>query len=104
MVVVMAAGLRRLVAPLRPPDIEPFDQTVVGECLERTIDAGPTDAAAATAQRDIDVLRAQGARLGRQQVDDLVACTATAVAGVLQDGAGVGTPTGIVDRHVPQRS
>jgi len=98
-VVVMAVRSGRLVTGLGPAEIQALDQPVLGERIEGAVDARTPDAPSPLTQRTLDVMRADGARLGRKQVDDLVPRPAATMARVLEHRARVHTPAGIVDRH-----
>lgn len=58
MVVVVAVGLRRLVAGDPIPGVNALHQPQVGERLERAVDGGDPDRTAGPAQLVVDVLRA----------------------------------------------
>jgi hypothetical protein len=95
--VMVATGVRRLVTGFGATHLEPLDEPVLHEDLKRPVDACAADGSALRAQCDLDVVGAQCARLGRQQVDDLGARATTPVAGLLEDRAGVGAPVSVVN-------
>ena len=81
-VVVVAAGQRRLVARAALADLEAVDQLLVLEHLERPVDAGDPDLAAAVAQPVVDLLGREATVLLGEQLDHRGAGAAGAVAGL----------------------
>lgn len=98
-VVVVASGIGGLVAGLGAANLEPLDQSVLHQHVQSAIDARPPDRAALGAQGSLDVVRAEGARLACEQVDDLGAGAAAPVAGLFKHPLGVCAPAGVMDRH-----
>src|SRR5438093_7164185 len=84
MVVVIAAGLRRLVAGDAVPRVDALHQPQVGERLERAVDGGDPDRTAGPAQLVVDVLRAETAVLAAEELDDGLPGPSPAIAGSLE--------------------
>ena len=79
-VVVLAAGVGGLEAG-GAADVDPVHEPELGERVERPVDAGEADGAAAVAQAVVDLLRAQAAGLAAEQLEHLAAGAARAVPG-----------------------
>ena len=91
-VVVLAARVRGLVARGALADVEALDQPEAVEQLERPVDAGQADAAAALAQQVGDLARGDRAAERRDGLDHLLASRAGAVAGIGEHLVGVVGP------------
>lgn len=84
MVVVLAGWVRHLVAGDPVADVEPVDQLVVVQKLERAIDAGATDPTVIVLQHIFDLLRAEGTVSLREELDQPIPGRPSMVPGALQ--------------------
>ncbi len=96
---VLAARVRRLVAGGAVAHVEPAHQPEPHQQLERPVDAGGADAAAAAVQVVGQVLRGRAAVAIGEGVEHLLARRRRAVAGLPEHVAGVGAPRCCGLRH-----
>ena len=97
-VVVLAAGVRGLVARRAVADVEPVHEAEAIEHLERAVDARDADARVLGAQLVGDLLRRGAAVLPRERVDDARARGAGAEALALERRVRVGAPGRVMGR------
>jgi hypothetical protein len=88
MVVVLPARQDRLVARSALADVDPLEEAGAVKDVDRAVDAREADRALAGAQTLRDLMRGQAAALPRQQLNNLAAGAAGAVALLLEGGAG----------------
>ena len=88
-VMVMAVGAGGLVARGVLADLDAGDQTEADELLEHAVHRGPGDAAPVAAQRVLDVVGAQCARLMVEQADDRRTRAAATETGLGEAAFGV---------------
>ena len=88
-VMVVAVGARGLVARRALADLDARDEAEADELLEHAVDRGARDAAAVGAQRVLDLVGAQRARLAVEQADDRGPRAAAAEAGLGEAAVGV---------------
>ena len=69
-VVVIAVGMRRLIASDAVADVDPLHEAQVGELVDGTVDARDPDAAAGRPDAVEDLLRRQAAALPPEVLDD----------------------------------
>src|SRR4051794_9064676 len=96
MVVVLAAGVARLVARDTVAHLDAVDEPELVELLERAVDARQADGAI---ERVFDVARADGAVLAAERVEHGAAGAAAPVTGLLQARLGLFGPTVGVGAH-----
>jgi hypothetical protein len=92
MMVMLAAGDDLLESGLPVAHLDPLDQPVLNQQLERPVDRGPSGGAARRTQCILDLDRAERARLGGEQLDHAVTRAAVLQTGTAQDGLYVIAP------------
>ena len=88
-VMVVAVGARGLVARGALADLDAGDEAEPDELVEHAVDRGARDGAILGAQRVLDVVGAQRARLAIEQGDDRGPRAAAAEAGLGEAAVGV---------------
>src|SRR5207248_728925 len=79
--VVLASWMRRFVPGRVGADVDPLDEAIGRQLVERPVDGGDADLAAIGAKRVEDLLRGQAAVLPPQQLDHRAATAALAAPG-----------------------
>jgi large conductance mechanosensitive channel len=98
MMMVVAAGMDRLVARNARAKIDPLDEPFGGEELEHPIHARDSDLSIRSTQSVENLLRAQTAVLRREQVDHRASSAAVSEPLPQQDGDGRRRPVRLSDR------